>query len=362
MPDHEENQSEMDKSPSVTMEERWLFDEQMQRTYGGNYQILQPQCSNCRFAIEGKHEECQKYPAIPWDIMTVQLPCPYYRRPKDRKPQIRCITVVEKKEILEYDFLPEAARFYAKKYPALAVWAYVGKEPVCGAVFTKEFDNHGALAVLQYVYTLEAYRNLGVAADVIKYAEKVCQQSKVEHMAVFLEEEQLEPFFIAIGWEQEPCDYQKLEYFPQSVMSEHLKAFVADSKEGVLRLTPDVRRILLLKNQRIPLELKECLKDDGVSENSLIYAPNDQLEGAVILEKKTGYQMHIRFLFMNPECSDKTILLRLLAAVFGNRENWSGSGNVLISVSEQKTAKLINYLFGKPNKQVSKRRYRNRDN
>lgn len=59
----------------------------------------------------------------------------------------------------------------------LAVWAYDGDEPVCGAVFTRESDAEGVLVVLQYIYTLENFRELGIASDVMKYAEKLFVES-----------------------------------------------------------------------------------------------------------------------------------------------------------------------------------------
>ena len=52
--------------------------------------------------------------------------------------------------------------------------------------------------------------------------------------------------------------------------------------------------------------------------NSLVYMPDRKVEGAVILQKKSGYQMCIRYLYVSPECQDKTILLRLLAIVLGD--------------------------------------------
>lgn len=53
-------------------------------------------------------------------------------------------------------------------------------------------------------------------------------------------------------------------------------------------------------------------------------------------------------------------MLRLLAIVLGNRENWSGRGNVLIHEPEAKTAKLVEYLFGEPYKRLNRKKYENR--
>ena len=63
-------------------------------------------------------------------------------------------------------------------------------EPVCGAVFTRESDAEGVLFVLQYIYTLENFRELGIASDVMKYAEKLFVESGTGRMAVFLNEKE----------------------------------------------------------------------------------------------------------------------------------------------------------------------------
>lgn len=177
MPDQEKLQNEKEEPRTLTLEERWQMDEEMQKEYGSNYLLFEPQCRSCRFAKEGTTESCQKYDEIPWEILTVQKRCPHCRKPKDQKPQIHFFVAEDRQEILEYDFWPEEAFRRAQRFPVLAVWAYDGDEPVCGAVFTRESDAEGVLVVLQYIYTLENFRELGIASDVMKYAEKLFVES-----------------------------------------------------------------------------------------------------------------------------------------------------------------------------------------
>ena len=192
MPDQEKLQNEKEELRTLTLEERWQMDEEMQKEYGNNYLLFEPQCRSCRFAKEGTTESCQKYDEIPWEILTVQKRCPHCRKPKDQKPQIHFFVAEDQQEILEYDFWPEEELRRAQRFPVLAVWAYDGDEPVCGAVFTRESDAEGVLVVLQYIYTLENFRELGIASDVMKYAEKLFVESGTGRMAVFLNEEEKE--------------------------------------------------------------------------------------------------------------------------------------------------------------------------
>ena len=375
MPDQEKLQNEKEELRTLTLEERWQMDEEMQKEYGNNYLLFEPQCRSCRFAKEGTTESCQKYDEIPWEILTVQKRCPHCRKPKDQKPQIHFFVAEDRQEILEYDFWPEEELRRAQRFPVLAVWAYDGDEPVCGAVFTRESDAEGVLVVLQYIYTLENFRELGIASDVMKYAEKLFVESGTGRMAVFLNEEEKEEkedeteakpeqklsrFFQALDWEESSCEAQSLEYMPKSMMSEKVKSFATGNREGILSLSEETRRRILSENPGLVPELKEYLKDGAISANSLVYMPDRKVEGAVILQKKSGYQMCIRYLYVSPECQGKTILLRLLAIVLGNRENWSGRGNVLIHEPEAKTAKLVEYLFGEPYKRLNRKKYENR--
>ena len=173
-------------------------------------------------------------------------------------------------------------------------------------------------------------------------------------------EQKLSRFFQALDWEESSCEAQSLEYMPKSMMSEKVKSFATGNREGILSLSEETRRRILSENPGLVPELKEYLKDGAISANSLVYMPDRKVEGAVILQKKSGYQMCIRYLYVSPECQDKTILLRLLAIVLGNRENWSGRGNVLIHEPEAKTAKLVEYLFGEPYKRLNRKKYENR--
>lgn len=293
-----QDQSEKEEPRMLTLEERWQMDEEMQKDGASNYEVFISQCKSCRFAEEDTLETCQKYQRIPWGIMTAQFRCPHCRRSKEHKPQLTYLSIGDKAEILEYKFLPEEAVWQISKYPALAVWAYDENNPVCSAVFTQEADEEGILVVLQYICTLEEYQNLGAAADLMRYAQKL---------------------FADAG----------------------------------------VKRLVLSEDQSIPPELKACLRDDGISDNSLVYVPDRKLEGAVILEKRDGYQMCIRYLYISPDCREKTILLRLLAKVFANRKNWSGKGTVLICARESRIGKLVEYLFGEPDTRIEKRMYRN---
>ena len=353
------DQSEKEEPRVLTMLERWQMDEEMQKDGESNYRVFTPQCKSCRFAEEDTLEACQKYQNIPWEIMTAQFRCPYYRRSKEHKPQLTCMSIGDKTEILEYKFLPEEAVRQISKYPALAVWAYDESTPVCGAVFTQESDDEGILVVLQYICTLEEYQNLGAASELMRYAQKLFADAGVKRLAAFTEQEELASFFKAIDWMQEPCGWQNLEYAPKRVMTEQLKAFTEGTADGIFSLSPEVRRLVLSEDQSIPPELKACLRDDGISENSLVYVPDRKIEGAVILEKRDGYQMCIRYLYISPDCREKTILLRLLAKVFANRKNWSGKGSVLIYARESRIEKLAEYLFGEPDTRIKKQMYRN---
>lgn len=64
MPDQEKIQNENEEPRTLTLEERWQMDEEMQKEYGSNYQLFTPQCRNCRFAKEGTTESCQKYEEV----------------------------------------------------------------------------------------------------------------------------------------------------------------------------------------------------------------------------------------------------------------------------------------------------------
>ena len=197
-------------------------------------------------------------------------------------------------------------------------------------------------------------------------------ESGTGRMAVFLNEEEKEDeteakpeqklsrFFQALDWKESSCEAQSLEYMPKSMMSEKVKRFATGNRAGILSLSEETRRRILSENPGLVPELKEYLKEGAISPNSLVYMPDRKVEGAVILQKKNGYQMCIRYLYVSPECQDKTILLRLLAIVLGNRENWSGRGNVLIHEPEAKTAKLVEYLFGEPYKRLNRKKYENR--
>lgn len=353
------DQSEKEEPHVLTMLERWHMDEEMQKDGVSNYQFFTPQCESCRFAKDGILESCQKYEEIPWEILTVQRRCPHCRKRKDQKPQIHFFVADDRKEILSYDFLPKEALRQAQKFPVMAVWAYEDREPVCGAVFTRESDEEGVLVVLQYIYTLENYRELGIASDVMKYAEKLFAESGTGRMAAFLEQEKTSAFFESLGWEERSCDIQNLEYTPKGMMSVKVKTFAGGSTDGILSLTEEARRRILSENPGLPSELKEYLKDSSISANSLIYVPGRKAESAVILEKEKGYQMCIRYLYVSPECPDKTVLLRMLALVLGNRENWTGMGNVLFRNLDPKVAKLVEYLFGEPCRRTRKRKYEN---
>lgn len=357
MPGQENIQNEEPRT--LTLEERWQMDEEMQKDGVSNYQVFTPQCESCRFAKEDTRETCQKYQNIPWEIMTVQIRCPHYRRSKEHKPQLTYMSIGDRAEILEYKFLPEEALRQISKYPALAVWAYDESNPVCSAVFTQESDGEGILVVLQYICTLEEYQNLGAAAELMQYAQKLFADAGVKRLAAFTEQEEMASFFQAIDWKQESCDWQNLEYLPKRVMTEQLKPFTEGTVDGIFSLSPEVRRLILSEDQSIPPELKACLCDDGISDNSLVYVPDRKIEGAVILEKRDGYQMCIRYLYISPDCREKTILLRLLAKVFANRKNWSGKGTVLICARENRIGKLAEYLFGESDTRIEKRMYRN---
>ena len=104
MPDQEKLQNEKEEPRTLTLEERWQMDEEMQKEYGSNYLLFEPQCRSCRFAKEGAAESCQKYDEIPWEILTVQKRCPHCRKPKDQKPRIHFFVAEDRQEILEYDF------------------------------------------------------------------------------------------------------------------------------------------------------------------------------------------------------------------------------------------------------------------
>ena len=184
MAEQEKLEQGKEEPRALTLEEKWQMDEEMQADGSSNHQVFTPQCRSCQFAKKGALEECRKYYTIPWKILTVQEACPYYQSQEDQK-QLRYVRIGEKKEIL------------------------------------------------QYICTAEEYRNLGVASDVMKYAEKLFAESGITRMSACIEceEQDLEKpdpgasFFQKIGWKQSSCEWKNLEYQPKHMMSEKWKTF-----------------------------------------------------------------------------------------------------------------------------------------
>lgn len=346
-----------DKAGMPGLEKRWQEDDT-------DFKVLESPCASCTFFKEGETEECQVYTPLPWDIFTGKLECPDYRR-KSEKGVLEYKAVGNKKEILEYTFLPEEASRQVHNHEALAIWGYDGKTPVCCGVFTQKDLGNQTAVVLQYLCTSEAYRSQGMTRKLMEYAAELFERQEIAGILAFSQGEESSPegkkmqdaFLQALGFEEYIRQYQVIEYPYSALDSDKLQPFLKKRDGHLCSLDIATRSRLLQINRKMERRLLYYFSDDTVSPDSLAYVENGAVLGAVILDERENYQLCIRYLYVHPDATDKTILLKLLGAVLAKQKERKEEGNILIFAPEERISRLMEYFFGEPSKRYDRTMY-----
>lgn len=275
------------------------------------------------------------------------------------------VEIGDKDEILGYDFLPEEALRQVRNHESLAIWSYDDKKPVCCAVFTRKAISEQTAAVLQYIVTGEPYRKRGKARELINYSIQLLERRDVSMIFAFSQGDEPEApdkreqdqFLKSIGFEEHIRAYQVLEYREEVLASEKLQPFMNIPSKHIIALTSQMRRRLLQMDRKMEKRLQYYFSDDTVSADSLAYVESESVRGAVILDDRTDYRMCIRYLYIDPQLSDKTIILKLLAAVASQKTSSTAHGNILIFAPEDRIGRLMEYFFGEPDKRYYRTMY-----
>ena len=275
------------------------------------------------------------------------------------------VAIGDKEEILDYEFLPAEARRQVKNHEALAVWAYDELTPVCCAVFTQKDIRNQMAVVLQYICTDEAYRNQGMARKLMEYSRELFKTKNISTAIAFTQgDEEDDPdkqeqdrLMKALGFVESIKAYQSLEYRGEVLDSDKLRPFMKGMDQHFVSLDAKMRRTLLRMDGQMETRLLYYFSDDTVQPESIAYVEGDSVRGAIILDEREEYRLCIRYLYIDPKFTDKTILLKLLAGVTSHNTRSGAQGNVLIIAPEERIAKLMEFFFGEPDKRYYRTMY-----
>lgn len=275
------------------------------------------------------------------------------------------IAISDKEEILTYKFLPPEVIRQVQNHDALATWSYYKTTPVSCAIFTQK-DIGGQIAVvLQFIGTAVKYRHQGMARRLLNYTMEMLKEQEVVAALTFSQGEypddprkkEQDQFLQAIGFKTRIEAYRMLEYKEQVLNSDKLKPYMNTPSNHLHILTPELQKILLKNDPQMETRLLYYLSDPTASPHSLVYVNGNSVQGAVILDDLPDYRMCIRYLYINPKAADKTILMKLLAGIASRISSEKKEGNILVIAPEERIERLMEYIFGKPNRQYHKTMY-----
>ena len=220
-------------------------------------------------------------------------------------------------------------------------------------------------AHLLWIYTGEAYRELGAASGLLVCAEDVLSKMGVRILdcqvtAPIDQAEELYEFLTIRGFETEFTDGQIYEYRYEDV-ADRLKQLVPMKKRGIFSRLSKMEIAFQMKEERyIPAVMRDIFLQEADPELSVFWCQKGILMAGIAVEKEENEARSIRALYLNGDASDQAgVLLQMLdQAVNESAPQDVNKLPLYFSVDDKKYRKLYRKLFGKPVREYWVQKYK----
>lgn len=262
-------------------------------------------------------------------------------------------------------FLPRQIQETLQRNDACIIGGFVKDEEAlaCIGVFSYAIAEADG-AELSYLYTMEAYREQGVAAGLLGFARELFAQAGVRRLSCSIAAkaelaESMYDFLIANGFSMQLSSWHILVYeYTRVEQSGKLKPFQAANTMRFVNLDKRQLHYLLHEDTSIPQMIRDIIRQEADPAVSLFYLIKGQLAASVLVAQETDNEQTVRAMYLSAQTLNKTIILSMLAQTIKKaamREQ--SAAKMYFCADNSQYMALYKNLFGEPSVDYWVQRY-----